>query len=202
MHTSKILKETINRAYNWLCLNMTSISYLGVNDGCRLYKPEFLSKFKSYMEDGQTEEKDKILLEEEPEAADVNFEWKMVNGIFRVVRKLSEYPTSYEECCDVLNDRANEPGVGGYRGELMTVLQKLIVCRDAWWQLYGDWEPDWKNDEVKYTIEFCRDEVALSTTWSDSCLFSFPDDRMRDKFYEAFQPDIRVCKDLLKTKHN
>lgn len=41
-------KTMIDKACEWLCMNMTSIEYFGINGN--LYKPDFIQRFKKAME--------------------------------------------------------------------------------------------------------------------------------------------------------
>lgn len=45
-------KIAADRAHWWLVMNMTSATYMGV-DGSTLSKPEFLERFKKFMEGGK-----------------------------------------------------------------------------------------------------------------------------------------------------
>lgn len=116
-----------------------------------------------------------------------------------------EYPKTYEECAKVLLDRASVRNDFGYKGELLVVLQKLLVCRDAYWKIYGEemglvksWDPDWENkEEEKYTIEYFAGMVYKDHSSSCSRPFAFPTAEMRDTFYENFKTEIEECKELL-----
>lgn len=61
-----------------------------------------------------------------------------------------QYPKTYEECAKVLLERASVRNDIGYKGDLIVTLQKLLVCRDAYWKIAGEqmglekpWKPDW-----------------------------------------------------------
>ena len=119
-------------------------------------------------------------------------------------KKKPKYPTTYEECCKVLGLSEFEYNHTGtkvwYRHRLMATLDKLMLCRDAYWKLYGEemgldkpWEPDYSDfkdkmyglyNELKYTI-------------INPATFVFPTEEMRDAFKENFDPDIEICKEFL-----
>ncbi len=109
-----------------------------------------------------------------------------------------EYPKTFLECCDVLNiQNLIERGVKGYKAELFDTLQKLYICRDAYWKIAGDemgldkpWEPDW-NDEKQDKYGFHN---AVKYTIINSAMFVFPTSEMRDSFKENFDSDIEICK--------
>ena len=115
-------------------------------------------------------------------------------------KKKKEYPKTYEECCKVLGIDTLGHSADGYKWEILSTFQNLLICRDAYWKIAGEamglgkpWEPDWNNEkqdkygfhnEVKYTI-------------INSAIFVFPTEEMRDAFYENFKSEIESCKELL-----
>lgn len=116
-------------------------------------------------------------------------------------KKQREYPKSYEECIGKLP--INWDGkVEGYKCDLLTTFQKLLICRDAYWKLYGEeiglgkpWKPD--SDEDCFFISRSRNSVLLSHSKGNSEIFEFPTKEMRDSFKKNFDPDIEFCKELL-----
>ena len=128
------------------------------------------------------------------------------DGYFSWVKKKREYPKTFLECCDVLNiGNLIERGVKGYKAELFDTLQKLYICRDAYWKIAGEemgldgpWEPDWENkEEEKYTIEYFDGMVYKDRSFSCSRPFAFPTEEMRNDFMENFKNEIERCKELL-----
>ena len=119
-------------------------------------------------------------------------------------KKKREYPKTYAECSDILSVYT-DPDIDGYKGELLWTFQKLLICRDAYWKLYGDemglgkpWEPDWKNkDEKKWVISRYRGELDFGFNIEPFRIFAFPTEEMRDAFKENFDPDIEICKEFL-----
>lgn len=73
------------------------------------------------------------------------------DGYFSWVEKKKEYPETYEECIGKLP--INWDGkVEGYKSELLNNFQKLLICRDTYWKIYGEemglgkpWKPDWST---------------------------------------------------------
>lgn len=113
----------------------------------------------------------------------------------------NKYPSSYLGCCDVLGIKdVITQGCIGYKSDLLTILQKLLICRNAYWKiaskemgLDAPWELDWNNEkqdkygfynEVKHTI-------------INPAIFVFPTEEMRDIFYRNFKDLIEKCKELL-----
>ena len=113
-------------------------------------------------------------------------------------KKKSRYPKTFLECCDVLNiGNLIERGVKGYKAELFDTLQKLYICRDAYWKLAGDWKPDWEFDDTKYVLYFNKGEIVKDMMKHTSYILAFPTEEVRDAFYENFKELIEECKELL-----
>ena len=116
-------------------------------------------------------------------------------------KKKKEYPKTFLGCCDVLNiGNLIERGVKGYKTELFDTLQKLYICRDAYWKIAGEemglgkpWKPDW-NDKKQDKHGFYNE---IKNTIINSKVFVFPTAKMRDVFYENFKELIEKCKELL-----
>ena len=119
-----------------------------------------------------------------------------------------KYPKTYEECCKIMDIDTGflltSYDLDFWKGHLLTSLQKLLICRDAYWKLYGEemglgklWEPDWNDISDKYCIYFVSGDVWLKECQTRQCLFAFPTEEMRDAFYENFKDLIKKCKELL-----
>ena len=120
-------------------------------------------------------------------------------------KKKNEYPKTFLACCDVLNiGNLIERGVKGYKAELFDTLQKLYICRDAYWQIAGEkmglnksWEPDWNTSEPKYVISCTSNGIEKQWETTYCKVLAFPTEEMRDAFYENFKELIEICKELL-----
>ena len=139
------------------------------------------------------------------------------DGYFSWVNKKPKYPSTYLECCSILqiNNRfsitynnIDNKYISAYEYQLMLdmdKIRKLKVCRDAYWKIAGEelglgkpWEPDWKDcSQQKYTIFYYQDEASLSKGPNVNRFLSFPTVEMRDSFYENFKDLIEQCKELL-----
>lgn len=156
----------------------------------------------------------KLDFEQEPCADKVelvlgdNYEIKVVDGKTYVVRKKTQYPKTYDECCEVLGHKEITISgyVLGYKGSLLSSLQKLLICRDAYWKIYGGsmglgkpWKPaDSKNHVYYFFYCVSNDKIRLSAgnLYSNE-VFAFPTQEMRDAFFENFKDLIEECKELL-----
>ena len=125
-------------------------------------------------------------------------------------KKKTEYPKTYEECVvllglGVLNELKHCDLSYIYKKDLIVSYQKLLICRDAYWKVYGEenglgkpWEPDWINEhQVKYTIYTICNGVIRHVGNYIHAILAFPTAELRDKFYENFKIDIENCKELL-----
>ena len=120
-----------------------------------------------------------------------------------------QYPKTYEECCEALllkPERATYSVSGlEYKRHLIVNLQRLLICRDAYWKIAGEqmglgkpWEPDWSNgDETKFCIYTTQNIISLDLFGVDNKILAFPTEEMRDAFYENFKDLIEQCKELL-----
>lgn len=113
-------------------------------------------------------------------------------------------PKSYEECAKVLLDRASVRNDFGYKGDLLVALQRLLVCRDAYWKIAGEemglgkpWEPDFLSHEEKFSISVFDRKVVCIVNQYNNIILTFPTREMRDAFYENFKELIESCKELL-----
>lgn len=117
--------------------------------------------------------------------------------------KISKYPTSYEECCKITKDVA-DASLTCFACKLLNDFQKLLLCRDAYWEIAGEqmgldkpWEPDWYDPLPKYTIVVFGNNLLNHYTLAQNFILAFPTEEMRDEFYENFKDLIEACKTLL-----
>lgn len=118
-----------------------------------------------------------------------------------VLEKKKPYPKTYEECCAELNNYPFENGADGYKFELLSTFQNLIICRDAYWQIAGEemglnrpWEPD---GNPVYAITRNDGYIVHIETGGNDEVLEFPTAEMRDQFQNNFNKEIEICKNLL-----
>ena len=142
-----------------------------------------------------------------------DYEIIQIDGKFFLEKKKKEYPKTYEECCKVLGvnpyNYLTIRNVHCYDGEEETTkyerdilgkfdsLWELHICRDAYWKIAGDWNPDWTNSELKYCIKTIGNKTELVSEMNIRCVLAFPTEEMRDAFYENFKEEMENCKELL-----
>lgn len=111
-------------------------------------------------------------------------------------KKKPKYPKTFVECAKIL-DCFCSAYIGGYKCELLENLQELLICRDAYWKIAGDWKPNFNDNEGKYVIAYCYGKVYTTMTTNYNRILVFPTEEMRDAFYENFKELIEECKELL-----
>ena len=118
----------------------------------------------------------------------------------KIVLKRQTKLKTFEECAKYLD--TYYPTNYGYKGGLVESFQKLLICRDAYWKLAGNWQPDWKDkSKPKYVILSQEGDIILrSEVFIRTCFLAFPTIEMRDAFYENFKELIKACKEFLQKK--
>ena len=119
----------------------------------------------------------------------------------------SQYPKTYEECCECLSlGKDGKLYTKGYKASLIQNFQKLLICRDAYWKIVGEqmglgkpWEPDWYSVRPhNFGIYRFENQIKYITLYvSNNLILVFPTEEMRDAFYENFKDLIEYCKELL-----
>lgn len=146
------------------------------------------------------------------------FELKEDNGKFYIIKKQPQYPKTYEESCDVLGTYPiyNNPNLcicewhpetrerHEYYSKLanlsqeLIVFMKLLICRDAYWKIAGDWKPDWEDEtDIYYTISYDDVNIKCYNNTDVYSKLAFPTEEMRDAFYGNFKELIETCKEFL-----
>lgn len=152
-------------------------------------------------------------LEEIEKTDKIEFDYRIVDGRIELIvpsdmvinvecgstffdTKKPEYPKTYNECCALLGINPNENTVNGYMSAEIDALQKLIVCRNAYWK-FVNWQ---MGDESiwYYTLGTFkpRGEVQKRINTGNT-LMAFPTSEMRDIFYNNFSDLLEQCKMLL-----
>ena len=136
------------------------------------------------------------------------------DGKTYAVKKKPVYPKTYEECCNIMcpytitNDfrdcRHNK--IEGHKCNILTKVQRLLVCRDAYWKIAGEqmgldkpWKPIYTNlsNDIKYNIEVNKGILTRSTCADVNKFLVFPTAEMCDTFLENFRELIESCKEFI-----
>jgi hypothetical protein len=147
----------------------------------------------------------------------------LADGKLLLKKKPIEYPKTYEKSCEVFGIEAdlwfvyedidgnhiNPACISNYRMRRLDLyhnLEKLIICRDAYWKIAGEemdlcksWKPEYEAlvDNMFFTIQTFNGEIDKSATSHRNSILAFPTKEMRDAFYENFKDLIEQCKELL-----
>lgn len=124
------------------------------------------------------------------------------------VNKKPKYPklTNLTECKEILGEKDIYQSVSGYKGELLTNFQLLLIFRDVYWKIAGEklgldkpWEPDWNDhNQPKFGIHTVQNNIRpINIHVLKNFVLVFPTEEMRDAFYKNFEDLIERCKVLL-----
>lgn len=103
-------------------------------------------------------------------------------GKYYVERIKPQYPKTYEECRKVLGIEEEMIVHGGwYKHSFIRDFYKLLICRDAYWKIAGNWKPDYENINQE--------------KWGTARGFSlpFPTKEILDTFNENFEDLVKKC---------
>ena len=127
-----------------------------------------------------------------------------IDGRYILRDKKPQYPKTYKECCEVIDYVLEGETIIGYKASLLRSLQKLLICRDAYWKIAGEemglgkpWEPEWTIYKHKFCLGTDKDKVIEECVTTGNRILAFPTKEMRDKFYNNFKELIEECKELL-----
>ena len=122
----------------------------------------------------------------------------VANRLISFTTPKKEYPKSYEECVKCIKSVKEASD----RAALLCKLERLLVCRDAYWKIAGEemglgkpWRPS--KDKIVYNIYRQSNEIETDIFSGESVPFEFPTKEMRDDFKKNFDPDIEICKEFL-----
>ena len=123
---------------------------------------------------------------------------KAVGNLYDELHK-PQYPKTFIEVLNFFHpDRQLEDDYQRcYKKDLIEKFQDLLYARAAYWNIAGDWEPDWNNISDKHCIYVVSGEIWLKECQTRQCTLAFPTAEMRDTFYENFKDLIEQCKELL-----
>jgi hypothetical protein len=85
-----------------------------------------------------------------------------------------------------------------YLSSAMKALCQLLIYRDAWWKIDGDWKPEFKlNGIIKYSITTKENEIYKAASVLDNYILTFRTEYVRDEFLKSFKDLIEEAKILL-----
>lgn len=121
-----------------------------------------------------------------------------VNNTPKSTKKIdvSILPTDFDACAKLLGVSCHI-SEEGYMGAEFRVLQKLLICRNAYWAIADNWKPNYKSKEKKHCIVARGNKLGVATTIEISRNFAFPTPEMAQAFHNNFGPDLEFCKEML-----
>lgn len=114
-----------------------------------------------------------------------------------LTKKQLQYPKTYEGCCKITRSDPDFYIDTHLYSDKLGALYKLLICRDAYWKLAGDWNPDFANHDEKFIIACYYGKIYTTIATNYNRVLVFPTKEMRDAFYENFKELIEQCKELL-----
>ena len=125
------------------------------------------------------------------------------DGYFSWVNKKPKYPKTFEECLNMLYCKSVLRTIIGHKAELLFNLEKLLICRDAYWKIAGEelglsepWKPNFGENFI-YAIGAFYGTIQKTMVTGGRGILLFPTEEMRDAFYENFKFLIDKCKEFL-----
>ena len=127
-----------------------------------------------------------------------DYEIEVRAGRTFAVKKKPKYPKTFEECLNILYCKSILRTIIGHKAELLFNLEKLLICRDAYWKI-ADWTPDWDNiNQPKFGIHNVHNNIYfIALHVLKNLILVFPTEEMRNVFYDNFKDLIESCKELL-----
>lgn len=82
--------------------------------------------------------------------------------------------------------------------DTLIALRRLLIARNAWWNIDNNWKPDWKDHSTnKWGIKIFNGKLEVNTTTINQHLLCFRTKEITDKFFTTFYDLIEYCKELL-----
>ena len=76
-------------------------------------------------------------------------------------------------------------------------LGELICMRDLWWEIDGNWKPDWNVYNIKFAICTLTNKIDTANVISENKIFVFRTKEIRNEFLEPFRESLEICKSLI-----
>lgn len=118
--------------------------------------------------------------------------------LFAKTGDLTLLPSSVERCAATLGVKPEIRANDGYMGVVITTLQELYICRDAYWKMANNWEPDYNDIKTKkHCIVTRRGRLSVATTTEMNRAFAFPTPEMAGMFMKNFGSKLNLCREML-----
>lgn len=118
--------------------------------------------------------------------------------LFAKTGDLTLLPSSVERCAAILGVKSEIRANDGYMGVVITTLQELYICRDAYWKMANNWAPDYTDIKTKkHCIVTRRGRLSVATTTETNRAFAFPTPEMAEMFMKNFASKLNLCREML-----
>lgn len=140
----------------------------------------------------------------EEDGGEWNWSDEMFEGLaegmhaFLKTKDVKDLPKTFDECAKIVG--RNEGLLICSSDVRVMEVEKLHICRDAYWRLAGDWKPDWKKNTKKHCVVIRDGRAGVATTISKQRKFAFPTPEMADAFGKNFKKELEACKEILNGK--
>ena len=114
-------------------------------------------------------------------------------------KDVKDLPKDFAECAKVVGVTVESLG-GKFCDVPSMEVEKLIICRNAYWSLSDNWNPDWKKNTKKHCVVIRDGRVGVATTICKQRQFAFPTPEMADAFGKNFKKEFEACKEVLENK--
>ena len=139
----------------------------------KIEKPTTLAELLDHIKTTSKEDLEKEF-EELKEWSNVGPTVEEFRAFCESVNRKPKYPTTYEECCKDLFGLAHEGmtiDTPMHYSPIIIDFTKLLICRDAYWKLAGNWKPNFVNSPFVHSLVStifctCSSKYALSFTAS------------------------------------
>jgi hypothetical protein len=123
------------------------------------------------------------------------------NGNIVLKAKIS-LPQTFEDCCNILNAQPSEARSSGYATEELGDLERLLICRDAFYKAIGfgiekDFIMELKNAYVPIIAKNDDGNICRKSGYAQLHLLPFPKTEDRDYFFDKFYDYIDKCKKFI-----
>lgn len=107
----------------WNDVTTSTLNYFA--RGLQSYKEETMEDKGTLVQIDLTKE---LCVADEVEVILGDYEFILKDGKTYFIKKKPQYPKTYEECAEILLERASVRNDIGYKGDLLVNLQRLLIC--------------------------------------------------------------------------
>ena len=101
---------------------------------------------------------------------------------------------TYEEAEEWIRKESEKGNIFLMNKDVLEALRRLVILRDY----YNEgWQPNWKDEEKKFSIEIYEGEFDTFESIECQRVFSFKTEEIRDKFLEEQKDLLEIAKPLL-----